>query len=188
MLRTRWAIVDWALLRLRQRATSSIPQAATGKLKSRYSGPYYVVELINDIAVRLALPPCARLHDVFHIGLLKKLCGLPLDAPPPLPTIHHGASVLEPKRTVRSRLARGVHQILVEWKGETVASATWEDVESFSAKVPKLLARGRVAPRPGGAMYDQTYAKNRRARDVQRTHECQGGANIAHALEPQRSV
>lgn len=150
MLRTRWAIADWALLRLRQRATSSIPQAATGKLKSRYFGPYYVVELINDIAVRLALLPCARLHDVFHIGLLKKLCGLPLDAPPPLPTIHHGASVLEPKRIVRSRLARGVHQILVEWKGETVASATWEDVESFSAKVPKLLARGRVAPRPGG--------------------------------------
>jgi hypothetical protein len=33
-------------------------------------------------------------------------------------------------------LARGVRQVLVQWKGESAASATWEDVEPFCAKYP----------------------------------------------------
>ena len=41
---------DWALLRLRQRAASSMPRTTTGKLKPRFVGPYRVVELINDVA------------------------------------------------------------------------------------------------------------------------------------------
>jgi hypothetical protein len=52
-----YQVGDWALLRLRQRATSSLPQAVSGKLKPRFFGPYQVVELINEVAVRLALPP-----------------------------------------------------------------------------------------------------------------------------------
>jgi hypothetical protein len=31
---------DWVLLRLRQRPTASMPQAAAGKLKPRFYGPY----------------------------------------------------------------------------------------------------------------------------------------------------
>jgi hypothetical protein len=44
-----------------------------------------VVELINDVVVRLALPQGARLHDVFHVGTLKKFHGTPPDTAPPLP-------------------------------------------------------------------------------------------------------
>jgi hypothetical protein len=70
-----YQVGDWALLRLRQRAASSLPRASTSKLKPRFYGPYRVTELINDVAVRLELPPRARLHDVFHIGLVKKFQG-----------------------------------------------------------------------------------------------------------------
>ena len=93
----------------------------TGKLKARFFGPYRITELINDVAVRLALPPRAKLHDVFHVGLLKKFIGPPPEAPPPLPAIHHGAIVPEPDRVVRARLARGVRQVLVHWKGQSAA-------------------------------------------------------------------
>ncbi|WVZ71004.1 hypothetical protein U9M48_019631 [Paspalum notatum var. saurae] len=103
-----YQVGDWAFLRLRQRAAASLPRSATGKLKPRFVDPYRVAELINDVAVRLELPPGARLHDVFHVGVLKKFIGTPPAAPPALPTIHHGAVVPEPLRVTHARLARGV--------------------------------------------------------------------------------
>ena len=48
-----------------------------------------------------------------------------------MPTIHHGAAVPEPERAVRARLARGVRQVLIQWKGEPASSATWEDIDAF---------------------------------------------------------
>jgi hypothetical protein len=109
-----YQVGDWALLRLRQHATSSLPQAVTGKLKPRFFGPYRVIERINDAAaVRLALSPRARIHDVFHVGMLKEFQGPTAATPPPLPPMHHGAVAPEPERAVRSRLAREVRQVLV---------------------------------------------------------------------------
>ena len=92
---------DWALLRLRQRAPASLPQATTGKLNARFLGPYRVVEIINDVVVRLALPAQVRIHDVFHVSTLKKFVGTPPTAPPPLPDIHHGAVIPVPARWSR---------------------------------------------------------------------------------------
>jgi hypothetical protein len=127
-----YRVGDWVLLRLRQRAASSLPQTSSGKLKPRFYGPYR----INDIAVRLGFPPRARLHDVFHVGLLKKFHGTPPDAPPPLLALHHGAVVPASEHAVKMRLAHGVRQVLVQWKGESAASAKWEDVETLVAKYP----------------------------------------------------
>jgi hypothetical protein len=125
-----YQVGDSALLQLCHRAALSISQASTGKLKPCY------FELINDVVICLALPPRARLHDVFHIGFPRKFRGPPPDASPPLPTIHHGASVPKPNWVVKSRLAHRVRQVLVKWKGEYVASATWEDVVDFTVKHP----------------------------------------------------
>ncbi|XP_066316373.1 uncharacterized protein [Miscanthus floridulus] len=52
-----YEVGNCALLRLCQRAPSSLPQSTTGKLKARFLRPYHVVELINDAVVRLELPP-----------------------------------------------------------------------------------------------------------------------------------
>ncbi|XP_066323198.1 uncharacterized protein [Miscanthus floridulus] len=129
-----YQVGDWVLLYLRHHAAASLPPTVTDKLKPRFFGPYRVTERINDVAVRLALPVGARLHDVFHVGLLKKFHRPPPEAPPPLPALHHGAIVPEPEHAVRTRLARGVRQVLVQWKGQSAASATWEDAEPFLAK------------------------------------------------------
>jgi hypothetical protein len=37
---------------------------------------------------------------------------------------------------VCAHLARGVRQVLVHWKGQSVASATWEDLDTFRDKYP----------------------------------------------------
>ena len=44
-----------------------------GKLSPRYMGPYEIVERIGEVAYRLRLPPkLARIHDVFHVFMLRK--------------------------------------------------------------------------------------------------------------------
>jgi hypothetical protein len=98
-----YAVGDWVLLRLRQRAAASLPQLSKGKLKPRFVGPYRITECINEVAVRLELPPRAKLHDVFNVGLLKKFIGDPPARPPPLPPLLHGAVTPEPERAVRFR-------------------------------------------------------------------------------------
>jgi hypothetical protein len=132
----RYKVGDSVWLRLRQRTTSSLHVPTTGKLKPRFYGPYRITAVINDVAYQLELPPRARLHDVFHVGLLKQFVGMPPSAPPALPQIHNGAAVPKPKHVLRSRLARGVCQLLVHWKGTTAASATWEDADSFIDRYP----------------------------------------------------
>ena len=131
-----YQVGDWALLRLRQRTMASLGQAQTGKLKLRYIGPYRVSEIINNVVVRLELPPQARIHDVFHVGTLKKFAGTPPDAPPALPHIHHGTVAPQPSRVERARVARGVRQLLVHCRGKPPESATWEDAESFLEQFP----------------------------------------------------
>ncbi|XP_066381897.1 uncharacterized protein [Miscanthus floridulus] len=167
-----YAVGDWALLRLHHRAASSLPQASTGKLKPRYFGPYRVVELINEVAVRLDLPAGARIHNVFHVGVLKKFQGPPPDAVPPLPPLRHGAIDPEPERAVRYRFANGVPQVLVQWKGASAASATWEDTAAFRAKYPSFQLEDELTlGGEGDVMFGRTYTRRRRARDVRRAQE-----------------
>ena len=168
---------DWAWLRLRQRAAASLPNAPKGKLKPRYVGPYQVLELINDVAVRLQLPPGARLHDVFHVGVLRKFIGTPPAAPPPLPPLLNGAAVPAPAKVVKARIARGVRQLLVEWQGEPVSAATWEDLEDFRSRFPTFQLEDELDFEAGrDVMCGKTYARRRRARDVRRAAERAGRA------------
>jgi hypothetical protein len=95
-------------LRVRHRTPASLPVAITGKLRPRFYRPYRVEAVINNIVVWLTLPPRARLHNVFQVSLLKKFVKTPSDVPPPLPAMHYGAAVPEPKGVVCTHLSHGV--------------------------------------------------------------------------------
>ena len=121
---------DWVWLRLRHRAPTSLQIPQKGKLKPRYYGLYRITAIINDVAYLLELPPHARLHDVFHMGLLKKFVSLPLATP-----LRY---YQQADYTTHTRLARSIRQILVHWKGESAALATWKDVNSFHDRYPSF--------------------------------------------------
>ncbi|WMV13781.1 hypothetical protein MTR67_007166 [Solanum verrucosum] len=47
-----------------------------GKLSPRYIGPFEILECVEPVAYRLALPPnLSSVHLVFHVSMLKKYHG-----------------------------------------------------------------------------------------------------------------
>jgi hypothetical protein len=124
------------------------------------------------VAVRLQLPAGARLHDVFHVGVLRKFVGAPPSEPPVLPATLNGATVSAPARVLAGRLARGVKQVLVQWQGEPATAATWEELEDFTASFPQFQLEDELVFEAGrDVMYGKTFTRRRRARDVRRAVE-----------------
>jgi transposase InsO family protein len=127
---------DWVWLRLLHRLTRSLEPRAKGKLGPRYTGPFCIVERIGQVAYRLALPEGARLHDVFHVGLLKPFYGAPSTATPPLPALEEGRLVSIPARVLQARRKLDSWELQVEWAGEPDKEITWEPLQDFKARFP----------------------------------------------------
>ncbi|MCO5590471.1 hypothetical protein L7F22_044441 [Adiantum nelumboides] len=134
---------DKVFLRVRQKR-SNLSLGKFKKLSPRYCGPYEVIKVLNDQAYKLKLPEHIKVHDVFHISLLK----------PYIPNPNHvldneqivmqkqGVLELQPdciletrEMTLRNRTIR-VH--LVKWKDYPTEDATWEDEVSLCKDFPSF--------------------------------------------------
>ena len=51
---------------------SSLRLGSCAKLAPRYCGPFEILSRIGQVAYQLALPPNLRVHNFFHISVLKK--------------------------------------------------------------------------------------------------------------------
>jgi hypothetical protein len=96
---------QWVWLRLLQRSVASLPAQSHSKLGPRFFGPFKIVARVGDVAYKLQLQAGARLHDVFHVRLLKKYCGEEKVGPGTLSPIWHGRACLEPGEVTKGRLA-----------------------------------------------------------------------------------
>uniref|UniRef100_A0A0A9CM28 Integrase catalytic domain-containing protein n=1 Tax=Arundo donax TaxID=35708 RepID=A0A0A9CM28_ARUDO len=133
-----FSVGQWVWVRLLHRPIASLDNRGRSKLGPRYFGPYKIIEQIGEVAYRVDLPTQARLHDVFHVSLLKQFHGTPPEAPPTLPPIHHGRVCLSPKRVLKGRLARGRYEVLVHWKNFPATDTSWVDLEEFRHLYPEF--------------------------------------------------
>jgi hypothetical protein len=146
---------------LLQRPPQSLLPGKCGKLSPRYAGPYQVLKHIGDIAYCLQLPEGARIHNVFHIGVLKPFVGsLPATTPPFIST---------PTRPPASSSGESYEILVTQWPLACpdlvdclpTAEGTWERVDKFREAYPEFQLEDKLF-REGesGVMFGRKYLKS----------------------------
>ncbi|KAF3782475.1 hypothetical protein EJ110_NYTH34231 [Nymphaea thermarum] len=107
-----------------------------------------VLQRIGKTTYRIALPPVAQIHPVFHVTRLqphhKLLLGNVDHVPNQQPT---------PYRILRHRYAlkegRQRHEVLIEWEGPD-GGTSWEELDHVHLHFPKSRAWGQAQSEEGG--------------------------------------
>ncbi|VFQ76756.1 unnamed protein product [Cuscuta campestris] len=147
---------DQVLHKIQQYRQHSLVRPRSSKLARHYYGPFEVIERIGPVAYRLRLPDRCRIHDVFHVSLLRPfVSGHQLLLNPSLPAdLLRGRKVAVPLSVGRRRTVldngKPQEQCLVRWSDDGGAMATWEPIEHLRTHFPNLDLEDKVVLNPGG--------------------------------------
>eukprot|EP00253_Pinus_taeda_P007755 PITA_07755 len=122
---------DQVFLRLQPYKQTSLKDKVCHKLSPKFYGPYQVLQRIGEVAYKLALPPIAKIHPVFHVSCLKKLIGNHCRIQTSLPKLDEEGSIwlqLEQVLDMREWHLHGhtIKEVLVKWKDTSPKDVTWE--------------------------------------------------------------
>jgi hypothetical protein len=117
------------------------------KLLPRFIGPFEIVKKISEVAFKLKLPEHFKIHDVFHVSLLREFKESGRYQPPPAPIEVDGEWEYEVEKILNERTVRrgrrNVTEFFVQWKGYSVEHNTWEPEENL-LKAREAIADFRV--------------------------------------------
>ena len=140
-----YEVGDKVLLKLQQYRQHSVAKQLSNKLGRRFFGPFEVTEKIGPVAYRLKLLEGSRIHDVFHVSLLRPFVeGAKVPAEIAFPEEFVGSRpVMRPvkiweRRTVM-RKGEPREEALVQWPVDGEKSCTWEPLEEVVSRFPFLL-------------------------------------------------
>ena len=104
----------------------------SNKLDHTKLGPFRITKKISKVNYQLSLPENIRIHNVFHISLLKPA---PAEAPEPGP-VEISPDDQEPiykvDHILKHRNIKGETRYLVHWKGYQHEEDTWEPEEGLT--------------------------------------------------------
>ena len=101
------------------------------KLKPRWVGPFEIKQRINEVAYKLSLPRNMRIHDVFHVSLLKRYRSDGTRQPPPPAPYEVDGDLYYTVEAIldfreRKRGNRAHKEYLIKWQGYGHEHNTWE--------------------------------------------------------------
>ncbi|XP_050938643.1 uncharacterized protein LOC127148600 [Cucumis melo] len=111
-----------------------------GKLSLRFVGSFEILERIDPIAYRLALPPYfSAVHDVFHVSMLRQYMADPTHVVDFKPLhINENLSYKEQPvkilaRDIKMLRNRGIALVKVLWRNHGAEEATWKRQDDMRA-------------------------------------------------------
>jgi len=67
----QYKVGDWVYLKIQPYRQTTLSNTHFHKLAARYYGLYKVLEMIDNVAYKLELPIDSKIHNIFHVSLLK---------------------------------------------------------------------------------------------------------------------
>lgn len=134
---------DWVYVKLQPYRQHSLKNHHCHKLAPRYFGPFQVIAKVGVVAYTLKLPPSAKIHNTFHVSLLKKKIG-PMLVSPTIPSEVNaqGQILVEPVAILDRRLTKrgnqAATQVLVHWSNSFPEDATWEFLFDLQKRFPEV--------------------------------------------------
>ena len=121
----------------------TLKMIGSAKLMPKYVGPFTVIQKINPVAYKLKLPPCMKIHNVFHVSLLKEYREDGSVKPPPPPSLIDDVLEYEVERVSCHRtrkIGRSVKtEFLIKWLGYGAEHNTWEPEVNLT-NCPEVLS------------------------------------------------
>ncbi|XP_042009040.1 uncharacterized protein LOC121757581 [Salvia splendens] len=145
---------DRVLLKLQLYRQHSMARPLSTKLARCFYGPFEILERIGQVAYRLKLPEGSRVHDVFHVNLLKPFVERASGGTAAFPAAFaHGRPVVQPRRILDRRVVWSegstVEEVLLEWEDDGGAAPTWEPVTMVQRRFPGLLLEDKEVVKEG---------------------------------------
>ncbi len=142
-------------------STRNIKLKAVGanKLMPKFIGPFAITDRINEVAYRLELPDNMKLHNVFHVCLLKPYLDNGKVQPPPVLVVdgepEFETQAILDHRDVRTGRGRTVHrEYLIKWLGYGPEHNTWEpdkNLANCQTMLQQYLSELHATDRPVAA-------------------------------------
>ncbi|SPC61024.1 related to Gag-pol polyprotein [Ustilago sp. UG-2017b] len=143
----------------------------TPKLDTRFAGPYPVQERVGRRAYRITLPANLRVHDVFHVSMLKPARTSSLSRrseQPTIPSLPNEDLDFEVEALIDKRSHHGVTEYKVLWRGYSEEAASWEPVSNLNC--PDLIQEYEVSE--GDEQAEEGVASRRsREKESRRSRE-----------------
>ena len=117
------------------------------KLQPKFVRPYKILQRVGNVVYRLELPPnLSRIHNIFHVSLLKKYHPDPfhilqsenIDIDEALTYRENSMEFLD--RKVKELRNKQIPLVKVLWKNHGIEEAIWEIEKEIQKKYPNLFS------------------------------------------------
>jgi len=117
----------------------ALKDLGTKKFLPKFIGPFAITRIVNKVAYELKLPDHYKIHNVFHVSLLKEYKPDRNTTPPPPPVLVDGDLEYEVEKVMahRDKGRKKIREYLLRFKGYGPADDLWLPVANLNC--PELI-------------------------------------------------